>query len=56
MTALQKVFMQAINTLNTDQVREILAIFPDLRSGTKDWSLARAEAHGYEGIVIGATL
>ena len=47
---------QAINTLNTDQAREILAIFPDLRSGTKDRSLARAEAHGYEGIVIGATL
>ncbi len=47
---------QAINTLNTDQAREILAIFPDLRSGTKDRSLARAEGHGYEGIVIGATL
>ena len=38
---------QAINTLNTDQVREILAIFLDLRSGTKDLSLALAEAHGY---------
>lgn len=47
---------QAINSLNTDQAREILAIFPELRSGTKKQSLARAEARGYEGIVIGATL
>jgi hypothetical protein len=47
---------QAINRLNTEQAREILAIFPDLRSGTKEPSLARAEGHGYEGIVIGATL
>jgi hypothetical protein len=47
---------QAINSLNSDQAREILAIFPELRSGTKKQSLARAEARGYEGIVIGATL
>ena len=47
---------KAINTLNTDQAHEILAIFPDLRSSTQDRSLARSEGHGYEGIVIGATL
>lgn len=47
---------QAINSLNTDQAQEILAIFAELRSGTKKQSLARAEARGYEGIVIGATL
>lgn len=47
---------QAIASLNTDQAREILAIFPELRSGTKKQSLARAEGRGYEGIVIGATL
>jgi len=47
---------QAIKTLTTDQAREILAVFPELRSGTKEPSLARAEGRGYEGIVIGATL
>ncbi len=46
----------SIDTLNSDQAREILAIFPELRSGTKKQSLARAEARGYEGVVIGSTL
>lgn len=47
---------QAINSLNTEQAREILVIFLELRSGTKKQSLARAEACGYEGIVISASL
>lgn len=47
---------QAIATLDTDQAREILAIFPELRCGTKTQSLARAEGRSYEARVIGATL
>jgi len=47
---------QAIASLNSDQAREILAIFPELRSGTKKPSLARAEGRGYEGTFIGSTL
>lgn len=47
---------QAIGTLNSEQAQEILAIFPELRSGTKTPSLARAEARGYEAIVIGYSL
>ena len=47
---------QAIGTLNSEQVQEILAIFPELRSGTKTPSLTRAEARGYEAIVIGYSL
>ena len=47
---------QPIGTLNSEQAQEILAISPELRSGTKTPSLARAEARGYEAIVIAYSL
>ena len=47
---------QPIGTLNSEQAQEILAISPELRSGTKTPSLARAEARGYEVIVIAYSL
>ncbi len=46
----------AIDTLNSAQAAEILAIFPELRCREKGQGLARAVGRKYEGTVIAATL
>lgn len=46
----------AMNALDHAQAAEVLAIFPDLRCGSKKQYLARAEGRAYEGIVIASTL